>query len=210
MTDVQAKKTNGEKTDIRESDRNFVRSLKANQKSQSRCIYSLRRALGKHLDRIDLPTYMDFQSIAGEYIYRPAEDLYFVVATIYYYLERNCSGSGEEAAEEKEEKQTSKYVRLEELLSRLYRTTVSAEKTIQRLLKSSNAHSDAFTKQLTSLVRRCREQIKPNETLDYLALLKDLRFWDYDTRMRWARTVVLSANKPSEKKESEEEKENET
>lgn len=169
--------------DFKALDRQFVNNLRHHLYSKSPQIYSLHRALGKNCSS-DLMSYIDFLSIAGENTVKSKEDIYFIVASVFYNVESIHGGAGYD------DESNVEYVSFEKLLGRLYKTSDSTAMSIKGLLRQTNVNSSSFRKQFALFVGRCKKEIRTGESLDYVKLLNDLKFWNTETRYRWAEVIL--------------------
>ena len=167
--------------DFEALDKDFIKSLNKSLYSRNPNIYALKRAIGRSSEE-NIKTYISFLNVTKGNIFKPKKEIYFFISTLFYNSER---------ASETEQK----YVRYAVLLRRLYmdKYTKSTEMTISRLLMSDIDDSGIFYKQFVHIFRRAVKMLNYNERIDYLSLLKDLKFWNENNgavRMRWAEKII--------------------
>lgn len=166
----------------KENDTSFVSALNRNMYQRTPEYYKLRKMFGQKAED-DLSAYMavlnmGYNSETGENIINSCgrEDVYFLVATMFCFMERPESDGP--------------YVRVDKLIGRLYRkNSASTNKEIAALLNLN--YGDGFRQMFVRLMRRLKHEMRPDERIDYVSLLSDLRSWNnVKTRQRWARNIV--------------------
>ena len=163
-------------------DTDFVKCLYANLMRGSKCIYTLKRAFG-HPFKSDLKEYMSFLSVCEKSIDPRDEKVYFLVATMFYNFERHSTEISE----------NTKYVKFEQLLSRIYRTSNSTNKTISQMIDSDFDTDGIFINRFVRIANRCKKELRPYEHLDFIKLISDFRFWNADNKrvkFQWAKEIV--------------------
>ena len=176
--------------DFNELDKDFISSLYRNLMIHSAESFTVKKALGKSMEE-DIKAYIAFRSISKGNIFKPKEDIYFFVATLFYNSESRVVNN-----EDKE----NEYVRFEKLLNRLYKdidnkteATKTTKRAITALISSDYDDKGAFKAKFIKLFYRAIKMRFPGERVDYLSLLKDLKFWnaeDNGVRRRWAEVIV--------------------
>lgn len=173
--------TTKEPLSIAEMDKEFIKSLTAHLYSAPKERYQLKKAFGRDI-KDDISTYMAFLKVSGENIFKPKEDIYFLVACLFYLMENPDM-----------QDQDRKRVSFGTLLGRIYGTSDSTDNKISYLVNSDYDAKGIFQRQFVSYAKRCKSELRSGEMLDYYTLLQDLKFWnmkDKKAKMKWAREIT--------------------
>ena len=171
------------------TDIEFIKALRTNLNKGHPAIHTLKRAFGT-VCTDDLHNYISFLSLIREADIQDIKfnkDLYFLVACLFCANERPA---GETGASEKS------YVRTEQLLGRFYNdpdTSDTSRMLVQRFLETSYDKNGVFESQFTKLMKRILSKKRSNEVLDYINLIRDLRFWNHKenkVQKKWAETII--------------------
>lgn len=165
----------------------FVKSLRSGLYSNGRESFILKRATGYDMED-NIRAYLAFLKMAGglDNISKHNEDIYYLVACMFYKIEIKTDVLID----------SPKYIRFEDLIARLYKGPKSSDsmrRKIATLLDSDYDPSGVFVIQLLRLLPQCKSEIRSNERVDYVSLLKDLEFWNVKnkrTRLRWAERIA--------------------
>lgn len=170
--------TEAQKLEVKEQDIRFVKNLYAQLNARNQKIHNLRKMFGRKTTD-DLPAYMSFRTLTNAQIPSAYEEVYYLVACMFCEMEKPSDAD-------------RKHVKFETLLHRMWNTTDSTDRRISRLL-DTDFESGQFVSQFVRLARRAVKELYSNETLDYVSLLTDLKFWDekeHYSRHKWARTIT--------------------
>ena len=170
----------------------FSKSLFTNINSTS--YYPIKRSFGHTLQTCDINAVIAYAKIAqNNELYKITErNVEFIVSGLCYNVHKQYQ-DGERH-----------YTRYEDVLKRLYISgTDSTKKSIENFLKLKFDDGIYFSKKFASLSKKLIALLYPNETFDFIKLLHDLKYWDYnnDIKLKWATALVISK---TDKKESEE------
>ncbi len=172
---------------MNQRDVDFIKSLKSNLCLGTKDCFILKRSLGRNMNS-NISSYMSFLKIlesenSEDYsnikIYR--EDIYYLIACLYYNSERKSEGN-------------KKYIKYETLLKRVFSKSASMERRVEDLLTTNYEKNGIFEKKFISLFNYCTGSLGNNESVDYLSLLKDLKNWNNENnyvRKKWARAIIM-------------------
>lgn len=166
------------KTSVSNEDQEFIKSLYHNVLASPRDTQLLKKAFGRPIND-DMSTYISFLKVSGGHIFEPKEKIYFLIACMFCLYEKPGS--------------EGRYVSFEALLGRLYGNTDSADKDIAFLVNCRDLDDGMFLKRFVSYARRCKDQLRGGERMDFYRLLQDLKFWNSDDKkvqIRWAREIT--------------------
>lgn len=175
--------------DIKDSE--FINSLRSNLHRKSPSLYTVRRAFGKQLDENDVRTFMAFLDVSNGNYVKKYENVYFLVASMFYTVERFSDT----------EDSSKKYIKFEKLLGRIYGKSKSTDKTISTFIDSCFDTNGIFVNRFVRLVSRCKKELVGNEHIDFSSLLYDLKHWndeDKNVKYTWAKSIALNKSKTEE------------
>ena len=177
--------------DIKGLDSEFIKSLWSTLYRKSSSLYTVRRAFGKSLNENDVSVFMSFLDVSNGYYIDKYKDIYFLVASMFYIVERPSDT----------ENNNKKYIKFEKLLGRIYGKSKSTDKTISAFIDSCFDANGIFVNRFVRLVSRCKKELVGNEHIDFSSLLYDLKHWndeDKNVKYTWAKSIVLNKSKTEE------------
>ena len=160
----------------------FINSLKEQLYKHSPHQHILKRAFGTGPSD-DIKAYISFLSVSKGNILIPMEKAYFLIACLFYNVERSA-----------EDLNLKTEIEIPDVFGRMYpKSSDTTKNTISRLLSSDFDNQGAFVAQFVRLSRRALKELHSNESIDYLRLLKDLKNWDANdkkVKKSWALKIV--------------------
>ncbi len=167
--------------DFAEKDKEFIKRMYSALAKNSPDIQKFKLAFGRKMTD-DLSTYMAFISLCEERKPKTIEHIYFLLTCLFFKTEKVFRDN-----------ENVTYVKYQSLLKRVYGDSKTTNKQIERLMDMDFDNNGLFESSFMRLYNRCIKELKGNERFDYLALLKDLKFWNKDdrnVRIKWAYEII--------------------
>lgn len=165
----------------------FIDCLKSQLFYGNKNIRILRSAFGRSM-KDDISIYLAFLSTVVypmQLSQKDPLDIYFLISCLFFDIENINKNDNVE---------DMKYVKVEELFKRLYKTSGDTTKSeIMSFLDSSYSEKGYFIFLFKMLFDRAADRIKKDEKIDYVSLVKDIKTWNdsgSEVKKRWARRIL--------------------